>query len=121
MSKLEPQKRYDTKTIKYRDNKGTSVAIMLTLFEGEGNSALAAAGWTGTYLMMSNMEGGVNYSTTNIREFADRIEAIDDNYLRLFLESVMHGPIPFNGIEDGGTYDPERIKIIGEEWGLQVE
>lgn len=112
MTILGPGTDYSTKTIKYKDEKATSVTIQLTLFEAEGNSALMDAGWGGTYLMMSNMEGGVNYSTTSVHDFANRIEAREDAYLYSLLHHIESGGVPMTALNDGETYTPDDVKSI---------
>ncbi len=121
MSKLGPGTRYSTKTIEYRDNEGTSAAIMLTLFEGEGNEVLEEAGYRGDYLLMSNMEVGADNYSTNAWDFSSQIEGAGNNHLKFLLQKINSGTIPFSSIEDGGVYDPERIESLAEKHGIEVK
>jgi hypothetical protein len=112
MSRPGSDTRYSTKTIKYIDKEGTSVVIMLTSFKGEGNEVLEEAGYRGDYLLMSNMEMGADHYSTNPWAFSAEIEGDGDNHLRLLLQKINSGTIPFGSIEDGGVYDPIRIKNL---------
>lgn len=104
MTGIITDKRYKVKSITIEDpENGVSVPVMMTAFDGEDQSVLQDAGYSGRYVMFTLIDGGISACETDPYGF-DHFAVTEG--VRRVMTAIVSGWRTFG--EEGADWDNLR-------------
>lgn len=102
--------RYDTKTIEYNEDGPGAYKLMITRFDGNGNSLLESAGYRGEYLLITKLGAGTMDTWNDVHSAGRAFTAVDDRHLTQLLSALKRDYGLWTDVEDGEVFTPAKIE-----------
>lgn len=108
-----PEIAGETKVVKVVDNEGTSQTVMMTKVDGSAYPPLAEKGFRGDYVFYMVIAAGVVAAHYDPRKMVDRSPFVGRNDAAYDMMLGVHDDIiGWGEIPNGGTIDPEMLKVL---------